>query len=247
MGTMESLAQAGLHIAAYRAEPEGQCKGGIVLIHEVWGLTDHIKSVADRLAREGYLVLAPALLTGTDIERHMTPDMPKDLFNPETRNEVQPKVRALTAPLQTPEFARTTVAKLKACFDCLYEEAACGRKVAVMGFCFGGTYSFSLAVAEPRLLAAVPFYGHADQPAEELRSIVCPVLYFLGEHDGNLIAKLPALEERMHEAGVDVTVQVYENCGHAFFNDSNPYAYNKAAALDAWQRTLGFLETQLSL
>ena len=112
-----------------------------------------------------------------------------------------------------------------------------------MGFCFGGTYSFSLAAAEPRLRAAVPFYGHADQSAEELRNITCPILYFLGGNDENLMAKLPALQERLHEAQVDTTTQVYEGCGHAFFNDSNPYAYNEKAAKDAWQRTLGFVES----
>lgn len=234
------------HIPVYRAEPERRCKGGIILIHEVWGLTSHIKDVADRLAAEGYLVLAPNLLSDTDIERHITPDMPKDLFNPKTRNEVQPKVRALTAPIQTPEFAKATVDKLEAVFDCLYEENGAHQKVAVMGFCFGGTYSFSLAVAEPRLSAAVPFYGHADQSVEELRGIACPLLYFLGETDENLITKLPALEERLHEAAVDVTIQVYEGCGHAFFNDTNPYAYNEKAALDAWRRTLEFLDARFA-
>lgn len=240
---MLSLTKDGLHIPAYRAEPEGQCKGAIILIHEVWGLTDHIKDVADRLAREGYLVLAPNLLSDVDIEKHMTPDMPHDYFNPRTRNEIQPKVRALTAPIRSPEFAKETVAKLKVCFECLYDEESCGKKVAVMGFCFGGTFSFSLAVAEPRLAAAVPFYGHADQPTEELGNIACPILYFLGETDENLITKLPDLEERLHEARVDVTVQVYEGCGHAFFNDTNPYAYNEKAAKDAWKRSLEFLES----
>lgn len=243
MGMMLTLMKDGFHIPAYRAGPAGRCKGGIVLIHEVWGLTGHIKNVADRLAAEGYLVLAPNLLSGTDIERHMTPDMPKDLFNPATRNEVQPRLRQLMAPLQTPEFAEDTVNKLRAVFACLYEEDACRQKVAVIGFCFGGTYSFSLEAAEPRLQAAIPFYGHSNQTGAELRNISCPILYLLGENDGNLMQSLPGLTERMHETGADFTVRVYEACGHAFFNDSNPYAYNEAAASDAWKRTLAFLES----
>lgn len=147
------------------------------------------------------------------------------------------------APIQAPGFAESTVDKLNKCFDYLFERAETKQNVAVTGFCFGGTYSFSLAVVEPRLKAAAPFYGHSDQPAEELRQIDCPIMAFYGEKDERLMSSLPDLKERMKQAGVNFKAQVYPNCGHAFFNDTNRFAYNEAAAKDAWQQVLHFLET----
>jgi carboxymethylenebutenolidase len=113
--------------------------------------------------------------------------------------------------------------------------------VAVCGFCFGGSYSYSLAISESRLKAAVPFYGHASTEISELQKINCPVLAFYGEKDENLMSTLPELKENMKAAGVNYEAVVYPNCGHAFFNDTNKFAYNQEAATDAWQRTLRFL------
>jgi carboxymethylenebutenolidase len=242
MGRMLTVADG---ISAYEVQPTGECKGALIVVHEVWGLTDHIKNVAERFGSEGYLVLAPDLIRGTGIEDKVTPHLPLDLFNPETRNSVQPQLRELMAPLQAPGFAGQTVAKLKECFNHLYGQAAARERIAIVGYCFGGTYSYNLAVAEPRLKAAVPFYGHADQPDSELSKITCPILAFYGEKDERLIAQLPNLKDRMQTADVDFTAQVYPGCGHAFFNDSNPYAYDGAAAQGAWQRTLDFLGSHL--
>jgi carboxymethylenebutenolidase len=243
MGEMKTIGT----IPGYEVQPTGECKGGLIVIHEVWGLSDHIKDVAERFAAEGYLVLAPNLLTDTDVEDHITEQMPKDLFNPETRNALQPKLREIMTPLQSPEFATSTNEKLRNCFKYLYDQPLTKQKVAVVGYCFGGTYSFNLAAQEPKLRAAVPYYGHADMTVEDLRAISCPILAFYGEKDERLMSALPELEEKMHEARVDFTVQVYADAGHAFFNDSNPYAYNQEAAKDAWVRTLAFLEQAVSL
>jgi carboxymethylenebutenolidase len=229
----------------YRAEPDGEPKGALIVIHEVWGLTDHIKNVADRFAAEGYLVLAPNLISDVDIERHMTPDMPKDLFNPKTRNAVQPKLREIMAPIQTDEFAEQTTQKLVTLFEQLSAEPGIDGRVGVVGYCFGGTYSFRLAVHEPRLKAAVPFYGHANFSSEQLKQITCPILALYGENDQNLMSALPRLKENMQAARVDFEVVAYPDCGHAFFNDTNPFAYNEAAAKDAWPKTLHFLEEHL--
>jgi len=230
---------------AYEVQPDGDCKGGLILIHEVWGLVDHIKDVANRFGHEGYYVLAPNLISDTDIEKYATPELQRDLFNPEKRNAVQPQLRQMMAPLQAPDFGDKTLAKVRGCFEYVYKQPVVKQRVAIAGYCFGGTYSFNLAVAEPRLKAAVPYYGHADQSADELKAIKCPVLYFLGEKDENLMSKLPDLKTRMAAAGVDFAAQVYPDCGHAFFNDTNPFAYNEAAAKDAWQKTLDFLAKNL--
>lgn len=233
-------------VPVYKATPAGECRGGLIVIHEVWGLTDHIKDMADRYAAEDFLVYAPNLISDLDIEQHLTPQLAQDLFNPAKRNEAQPKIRALMAPIQEPGFADRTIAKLKAVFEALYNEPATKQKVAVLGYCFGGSYSYSLAIAEPRLVAAVPYYGHSDQPVEELRKIACPLLIFNGENDQNIMSTLPQLEERLHQAGVDYTMQVYAGAGHAFNNYTNPYAYNEAAARDAWRRSLDFLNSQFN-
>ncbi len=230
----------------YKSVPDNEVKGGIIVIHEVWGLNDHIRNVADRFASEGYLVYAPDLLSQTGIEEKVTAQLQKDLFDPEKRNEIQPKMRQLMAPIQEPQFAKDTVNSLKQIFDSLYSEKLTNGKVAVVGFCFGGTYSYNLAVAEPKLKAAVPFYGHSDQTVEELRQIQAPIQAFYGEKDEALIANLPDLENRMHEAEVDFNYKVYTDCGHAFFNDTNPYAYNESAAKDAWNKTLEFLSTSFN-
>lgn len=226
---------------AYLAEPKVKTKGGIIVIHEVWGLNDHTKTIAERFAAEGYLALAPSLLFETDIAKHAD-KLALDLFNPETRNETQPKLRALMAPMQEPGFAPTALGRLEACFGYLLGDERTGGKVAVCGFCFGGSYSFSLATHEPRLKAAVPFYGHADmEHPETFAQINCPILAFYGDQDQNLMASLPALKGQMQKAHVNFEAKVYSGAGHAFFNDTNPYAYNEQAAQDSWRLTLDFL------
>jgi carboxymethylenebutenolidase len=247
MGHMQELTYNGQTFPVYLAEPDGEVKGGIIVIHEVWALTDHTKSVADRFAAEGYLVIAPDLLgTETEISKYAA-EIQLDLFNPEKRNEAQPKLRKLMAPMQAPGFADKTKGKVAVCFEYLYAKPAVDKKVAVNGFCFGGSYSFSLATAEPRLKAAIPFYGHASTDIDELKKITCPILAFYGEKDENLMSSLSELKELMKEAGVDFTAIVYPDSGHAFFNDTNSFAYNEKAAKDAWQRTLEFLNQSLLL
>jgi len=244
MGNMTELMYDNDKFPVYISEPTGDTKGGLIVIHEIWALNDHTRSIADRYAREGYLVVAPDLLTMTDIAKHAD-TLALDLFNPEKRNEAQPRLRALMTPMQEPDFGNRTLGKLQVCFDYLYNRAEVGQKVAVTGFCFGGSYSFDLAINEPRLKAAVPFYGHAPLDEPELRKITCPILAFYGEKDEGLMGSLPELRTLMEQAGADFTPVVYPNAGHAFFNDTNPFAYNKAAATDSWQRALGFLSDHL--
>jgi len=239
MGEMIELGSNDGKFPVYATQPEDKVKGGIIVIHEVWGLADHIKQVADRFTDEVYYVLAPNLLSEIDLSEQRIGELQKELFDPERRAKAQPKIRELMAPMQAPDFAKNTLIKIKLCFDYLHN---LNSKVAVLGFCFGGTYSFSLAVHEPRLKAAIPFYGHSDFSVDELRKIKCPILAFYGENDERLMASLPQLIENMLSAKVNFSYQVYPDCGHAFFNDSNPYTYNKPAAEDAYKKTLDLLD-----
>jgi len=242
MGDMIELDSGGKQFPAYVVRPQGEVKGGLIVIHEAWGLDDHIKSVAERYGSEGYMVIAPDLLSETGITAKLTGDLQEELFDPERRTAAQPKVRELMAPIRAPGFAEQTTAKVQECYDYLAAQENVGERVGITGFCFGGTYSFALAVHQPKLRVAVPFYGHADYSFQELAEIKCPILAFYGENDERLMAQLPELKAKMLEAGVDFTAQVYKDCGHAFFNDTNRFAYNKVAAKDAWEKALEFIE-----
>jgi carboxymethylenebutenolidase len=208
MGKLLNLDVDGRTLETYLAEPAEPVKGGVIVIHEIWALNPHTKDIADRLAAEGYVALAPDLLSETDIAQHAD-KLQLDLFNPAKRNEAQPKLRELMAPMHEPDFADKTVANLQACFEELHKRDDVQQRVAVMGFCFGGSYSFSLAIAEPRLKLALPFYGHTTTNADELKSINCPLRAFYGEQDERLMASLPKLKSLMKTADVDFEATIY--------------------------------------
>lgn len=241
-----ALGNAGTSVQAYVSEPAGPPKGGLVVVHEVWGLVRHTKDVADRFAAEGYMAVAPDLLSGAGGVPDLSGELQEAAFDPQQRSIVQPRLRKHMAAMRSPEYAKHAVAALRVCFDHLEGVPGLAGRVAATGFCLGGTYTFSLAVAEPRLRAAVPFYDHAEFNDAELRAINCPVLAFYGGQDSALMEELPGLKQRMRAAGVDFEAVVYPGTGHAFFNDTNRYTYNAEAAEDSWKRTLAFLERSLS-
>ena len=214
---------------------------GLILIHEVWGLNANVRNIADRFAAEGYAVLAPDLLSGTGIAEKISPEILQRVANPVTRDEAQKEMREAMAPIASPQFAEETLSKLQECFDFLLEHESTTGVVAVLGFCFGGTYAFSLAAAEPGLACAIAFYGHTDGIMDKLDNIDAPILAFYGELDTALIEGLPLLEEAMAEHEVDFSYKVYPNTGHAFFNDTNPTTYNADAAQDSWKQSIAFL------
>lgn len=232
-------------VSSYRADPVGELRGALIVIHEIWGLVDHIKNVADRYAAEGYLVLAPDLLSDAGV----TPEIGAELFDmmydtdEQRRSANQPRLREAFAASHAPEFAAGALAKLTAVVDALEHENGIDGRIAVLGFCFGGSYSFSLAEHDSRVMAAVPFYGTAEPSA--VASIHCPVLAFYGDQDTRLMDALPAVQQAMTAAGVAFEAKVYQDAGHAFFNDTNPNTFDPAAAGDAWGRSLEFLRSKL--
>ncbi|GAA2086318.1 hypothetical protein GCM10009840_24850 [Pseudolysinimonas kribbensis] len=232
-------------VDVYRAEAVGPLTGGLILIEEIWGLVPHIRAVADRFAGEGYLVLAPELLgdvlgsaNGQELmEARNDPDEAR-------RTAVQPQLRELFSGMQDSAFAAGAVAKLTKLVDALEAEPGVDGRIAVLGFCFGGTYAFALAAADPRVRAAVPFYGTAPA-AGDIAKVGCPVHAFYGQQDERLIAALPGVRSAFADAGKDFTATVYPDAGHAFFNDTNPHAFNAADAADAWQKATAFLAAHL--
>jgi len=249
IGNMIGIHQQAGVIEAYMSVPDKlyTFKGAVIVAHEIWGLTEHIKQVADRIALQGYYVLAPDLYSGKGIDRKMTADLERALFdkNDRVRYEAQPKLRALIAPTQTPQFTTLALNRLQSCFEYMYNQPLVHQKVAMVGFGLGGTYTLSMAIREPRLRAVIPFYAHAKYVTPELRHINCPVLTFYGGKDLGLIHELPVVTRHMREAGVVFTAVTYPEAGHAFFNDTNPFAYRKDDAQDAWHRLLTFLHDEL--
>ena len=184
-------------VDGYLSYPNAEKAPAIIVIHEIWGLNDQIRGVADRFAAQGYLALAPNVMKGELLE-NIDPNIFREMQDPAKRDEAQKKMREATAPINTPEFAARTIAKLESCFEFLKNHEKSDGTVGIVGFCFGGTYAFALAGAEPDLKFAISFYGHP--PAENvIAKMNCPVLAFAGDKDERVMASLPALSAAMEK------------------------------------------------
>jgi carboxymethylenebutenolidase len=196
----------------------------VVVIHEIFGLTDWARSVADQLAEAGCIAIAPDLLSG------MGPDGGGTSAYKE-RNEVIKAVSSLPPEQVTADLDATTkyVSKLP----------ACNGKVAVAGFCWGGGQSFRYATNNKDLKAAFAFYGTAPNKAEDLARIECPVYGFYGGKDARVNATIPQTTQLMKEAGKTYEPVTYEGAGHGFMRaGEEPKAQeaNAKARDDAWKR-----------
>jgi carboxymethylenebutenolidase len=249
MGEMISIRQQSGAIQAYKSvSPKTvEFKGGIIVAHELWGLTEQIKGVADRFAEQGYFVLAPDLYSTDKVNRRPSAELEAELFSASERVRygAMPKLRAMIAPTQTPQFTLLALSKLESCFEYIYNQPLVHQRVGVVGFGLGGKYAFDMALREARLRAVVPFYGHAPHITAELRHIKPPIMAFYGFKEQTLIKELTDLIPRMEQAGVDFTPVIYKGSGHAFFNEANIYSYDKQAADDSWRRALSFLAAHL--
>jgi len=243
--TLMLTAPDGTTFDAHVARPAGEARGGLVVIHEIWGLTDHIRAVADRFAGEGYVVIAPDILSHAGV----APAMGQELFalmnstDEAARTAAQPRMREALAGGRAPEYAGWAVGALTAAIDWLDEQPGVDGRVGTVGFCFGGTYAFLLAAADDRVRAAVPFYGTAPDESR-IPSIQGAVLALYGGKDAALMDALPTVRRDMTAAGVDFTAVVYDRAEHAFFNDTG-LRYDADAAADAWDRTNAFLALHL--
>lgn len=216
----------GVTVEAYLSRPKGNGPfPGIVLIHENRGLNDHIRDVARRLASQGYATLAPDLLSrqgGT-----------ASFASPDDATKAFQNVKDDDA-----------VRDLNSAYAYLNSNSAVKKdNIAVMGFCWGGQRSFLYATANPKLRAAVVFYG-TPPTDEQLAKIQCPVLGSYGEKDTRVTSTVAATEQKMKELGKSYDPKVYPEAEHAFFNDTGP-RYNEAAAKDAWARVTTFFKKNL--
>ena len=211
-------------IRAYLARPssaQGKLPG-VVVVHENRGLNPYIEDVARRLGAAGYLALAPDGLT------------PKGGY-PGNDNDG----RRLQAELDRDKLVEDFAAAVRH----LQGHADCTGKVGVVGFCFGGFVVNALAVRNPNLAAAVPFYGR-QPPADAVPKINAPLLVHYAELDTRINAGWPAYEEALKANGKTYTVHMYPGANHGFHNDTTPRFDEEAAAL-AWKRSLEFFATHL--
>ncbi len=223
-------------IRAFYVEPIPRPKAAIIIIHEIWGLNAHIRDVARRFARQGFLTLAPDLYT-----RQGTPNL--DL------NDRAGLMKFLSS-LSDPQI----VGDLQAAIGYLNMQGI--EKVGSIGFCMGGLYSYLLACQSDKLSAAVDFYGriaYAEtspnkpvSPLELAPLLKCPLLCNFGETDASIPqSDIARLREALAGSTPAWKISVYPGAGHAFFNDTRA-SYNAAAASDAGTEALRFFREHLN-
>lgn len=216
----------GFEHIAYLARPAGDVSApGILVIHENRGLQPHIQDVARRLAKAGYIALAPDPVSKVGGTAKFTDTAQISSYLAQTPAEehianLQEALRVLKA---TPGVQ--------------------ADKLGVVGFCFGGGLTWRLATEAPELKAAVPFYGPAPDLAK-VPSIKAAVLGIYGGNDTRINAGIPALEAALKKAGIKYQIKIYEGANHAFHNDTGAN-YNQAAAEDAWRMTLEWFKAYL--
>ncbi len=208
---------------------------GIIIIHDVFGLGEHYRDIARRFAEEGFFALAIDLYS-----REGAPHLPNAEAALQWMRHL-PDQRVLADVDAAVRFLRT-------------RPEVRARSIGITGFCMGGRYAFMAACAVPDIAACVSFYGPlrvAEKPLGALdlaADLSCPFLGLYGEQDPIIPrADIKELESILRRTEKTFKTKIYPEAGHAFFNDQRPEAYRPEVAQDAWQRTLRFLRTHLSV
>ena len=218
MGQMIELTTAdGKKIAAYRAEPAGKPRGGLVVIQEIWGVNDHIRKVADGYAADGYLVIAPALFDRVEAGVMM------DQYTPETMQ----RGFGLMQKVNIDDGLKDVAAAVQV--------AAAAGKVGVVGFCFGGRMSWLSASRVAGIAASVPYYG-GGIPGMAAEQPKCPVMMHFGERDAHIPV---ASVEEFKKSHPSLPVHFYA-ADHGFNCDQRA-SWDAPAAKLARERTIEFL------
>ncbi len=245
-------------VPAYLVRPRADGpRPAVIVIHEIFGLVDHTKDVANRFAREGYVALAPHLFGTPPLASLLTPEKVRKAMQLMYRLPRRDPELARSAIEELPEPDRTEVAgtvqvllqglpkdrltqDLVAAVAYLRSQPfVAGGRIGCVGCCFGGGMSINLACAAD-VAACVIFYGENPSPVEKLQNVKGSVLGLYGGEDVRINAGLDALVKSMAENKKDFEMRIYPGAPHAFFNDTNPTTYRKDAASDAWDRVLRF-------
>jgi len=216
----------GASAKGYLATPQAGSGPATIVLQEWWGLEDHIRSVCDRLAADGFLALAPDLYHG---ETTTQPD------------EAEQKMMALDMDRAVREMSGAVD------FLASHEANSGAPKVGSLGFCLGGGLSVWAASANPKIAATVSYYYVMPHGKPDFSKIKSPVLGHFGTADGFVsVDDAKALQKELSDAGVAVEFEFYEGAGHAFFNDTDRMGtYDKDASERSWERTTAFLREHL--
>ena len=210
-------------VRTYVVYPEvSRLSPAILVIHENRGLTDWVRTVADRLAENGYIALAPDLLG--DTKSFATEDAAREAIGKLDRAKVIENLRAVA------DYARKI--------------PAANGTVVVGGFCWGGSRTWDVAANVDGISAAYVFYGTGPQEAEGVAGIEAPVYGFYGGADARVNATIPKTEELMKAAGKHFEPAIYEGAGHAFMRSgeaADASEANRKAKDEAWARWLQLL------
>lgn len=230
--------RSGTHPFGFLVRPGDGSYPGVVMIPDVWGLSDEYRRQATRLAGEGFavLVIDPYRKTGRG-----------DFKDP-------PGALAWIRSLPDPVMLETVQDGI----DALAAMPSAGRKIAVMGFCMGGQYALLAGASCRGLSACAPFYGMVRYdagldrarkpiaPLDAVRRVGCPVLGFYGMEDPIIPNDdVDALRTALAASGQPWDIRLYAGAGHAFMNESRPEMYRPAAAGDAWSRLVEFMRERL--
>ena len=222
MGKVVKLQASDSHLLdAYVAEPDGKPWGGLVVVQEIFGVNQHIRSVTDRFAQEGYFSVAPALFDRVEPHVELTDG-----------GEGMQKGIALAQKINIEDAVKDVEAALQ------YAAKETGKPAGVVGYCYGGTLAW-LAATRLSPAAAIGYYGgHIGRFAEETPR--APVLLHFGKQDQHIPQADVA---KVHAGHPEVEIDWY-NAGHAFNNDTRA-SYNEEASKEALARTLAFLNRHL--
>ncbi len=218
MAAIELTAADGFKLGAYRAEPKGKARGGIVLVQEIFGVNDHVRKVADGYAADGYLVIAPAFFDrvqrGFDVG-YAQPDMEAG--------------RAIVQKLDWNNVMKDAQAAVE-------ELGRSAGKCAVVGYCWGGTVAWLSAARLQGLACAVAYYG-GGVPNFTAEKPKCPVMFHWGEKDHSITLEAVAKVEAAHPGAPSYRYPA----GHGF-NCDQRQSYDAPSARLARERTLDFLK-----
>jgi carboxymethylenebutenolidase len=216
----------GQALKGYFAKPAKAAPGlpGVIVFHEWWGLNDNIRAMADRLAAQGYLVLAADMFGG---QVATAPDQAENLMG------------------QALGDGPAIDANVEAAYAWLKDTAKAGR-IGTLGWCFGGSISFEAGQQlGARSAATVIYYGFVNDHADALAKMKAPVLGLFGGQDGGIsVSTVQAFQKGLEARGQHPQVRIYPQAGHAFANPSGRN-YRKDDAEDAWKRTVDFLAQNL--
>ena len=217
--------EEGCAASAYLAKPASGSGCGMVVIHDEWGLTDFIRDVCDRLARAGFVALAPDLFHGRIADDHATAEqLSKELDMDRADADLESAVAEL-----------------------FNQHATSGAKVGALGFGMGGSLALFLSSRHRRIGAVVDLYGAHPELLPEPESVAAPVLaIFAGEDESLAESTVDAFESGLKRAGVRASVEVKAGARVGYMNDARHDVHDAVAAAETWDALLGFFRSELA-